>query len=138
MNQLLIAVVIRSVQQPGTMERSIYRVPPESRLVDIVETAKNRCEIPGDLTCVRLETLGDLSGLSDSCSSPYPLLFDPVDTTDNALSGSDGVFVLREGGEAVYQVCFGGRICSPTWTEQGPALAYYAGLTLGSRKPEYA
>lgn len=30
------------------------------------------------------------------------------------------------------------RICTPTWLEKGPALAYAAALNKGTRKPELA
>lgn len=53
---------------------------------------------------------------------------------------TDGeVFVLRDThsptGE-VWQVKWDGRICSPTWMERGPAVAYLESLRKG-RKPEY-
>jgi hypothetical protein len=36
----------------------------------------------------------------------------------------------------VYHVLWGGRFCSPTWAEPGPAKAYLASLEQG-RVPEY-
>lgn len=51
---------------------------------------------------------------------------------------SEGVaFVLRLGGEPVWKVRWGGRVCSPEWQERGPAEAYLSALRNGTRKPEY-
>lgn len=49
----------------------------------------------------------------------------------------DDVFTVRDGGEQVWLVSFGGRVCSPSWREQGPALAYLDALKAGQRQPEY-
>lgn len=50
---------------------------------------------------------------------------------------TDGAFTIRDSGEHVWVVIFNGRVCSPTWRERGPALAYLDALRAGTRQPEY-
>lgn len=131
--QYLIAVTIRCTHYPNLKERTIYRIPMESRFVDVVETAKARCELVGELTCNGVEVLGILE---PTLFDLHLDLFSVQDVSDSF--GSDGVVALRAGGEPAYRVVYHGRVCSPTWTERGPAAAYYSMLLRGQRKPEYA
>lgn len=47
------------------------------------------------------------------------------------------VFVIRERGEPVWMVRWQKRVCTPTWSERGPAEAYLSGLRSGFRRPEW-
>lgn len=40
--------------------------------------------------------------------------------------------------EISFIVVFNDRVCSPAWTQKGPAQAYLSALEKGTRKPEYA
>ena len=129
--QYLIAVSLRCVHYPQLKERSIYRVPTDAPLIDVVEAAKNRSELLGEVTCTGVELLGTLEPhLFDQHTS----LLDPQDTTDMALLQRREGHTLRVGD--TFRVFWNGRLCSPEWKERGPALAYLAGLRRG-RKPEF-
>ena len=51
--------------------------------------------------------------------------------------GSGVVRFQTEGGEFVYRVQWGGRLCRPMWKQHGPASAYLALLAVGRKQPEY-
>lgn len=134
--QYLIAVTIRSTTYPSARERAVYRVPVHAQLRDVVETAKARCEIVGDLTCVGLELLGELP---EHLLVAHRALFDPADVTDSgpypaAPTGNSYVACF---GPEDYAVVFHGQICTPRWKQPGPANAYLHALVRGRRTPEY-
>jgi hypothetical protein len=136
MNQYLIAVTVSGRIDPEQRERYIYRVPVNASLKDVIETAKLRCEIVGPLTCTGLEVLGELE---PHLWEVHPNLFDSRDLTDQPLPGEEenapGAVCQVERG--VHRVMWHGRLCSPEWTEAGPARAYLLMLRRGQRQPEY-
>lgn len=58
--QYLIAVHLRQKQAPFNQERTLYRVPVDVLLRDVIQLAKDRSEMPGALACSQIELLGTL------------------------------------------------------------------------------
>jgi hypothetical protein len=86
MEEYLIAVTVASATERCKRERSLYRVPREARLCDVIDdvidVAKNRCEILGNLVCVNIEVFAE-DPRHLACSSLE--LFATVDVTDGGL-----------------------------------------------------
>jgi hypothetical protein len=80
MEEYLIAVTVASATERCKRERSLYRVPREARLCDVIDVAKNRCEIPGNLVCTSIDILEAPQQLNT-----WPDLFAALDVTDGGL-----------------------------------------------------
>ena len=85
-----------------------------------------------NLTAETAERLRDR--LSELIALAPPAQPKPAIKLLNVLSTADGVV---DCGDGWYGVRFNGRICSPTWTQPGPADVYYQSLVAGTRQPEF-
>lgn len=83
------------------------------------------------------ECCGQPGGTCRTCGARH---IPCVDSGCERCHGRGEAFVLREPGtqNESWQVRFDGRVCSPTWRQKGPALAYLGALIRGERQPEYS
>lgn len=77
--QLLVKITVRN--SAGQAESTLYRVPAEARLCDVVATAVDRSELTGNPFCAGVSPLGTLE---PHLHQYYPELFDAQCVTDQA------------------------------------------------------